>query len=481
MSARPIIAWMLIAIGGACNESSPLGEGRGLQIRVDALTLAEGRLDSLSLPLAAGAAAGPVEFIGRSWAKVDASISSGYLRVQGRAGWAGETEIIVRVTESDGRHSMTIAVPVRVNAGPYQVSRNPYAGVDWSSTKRWKVQLHDHLGTQPEAYRAYDAAGYHAVPVMDYSGVRSLPYTWRQRRWPAEAWLPSSLLRNFSSIRVLFPSAEEVGYRHLTSPFLETFIEKSESGLQDKSASWRYSSTQGAIDLIGRSGGAAFLAHPWSDFAAYSRLRRYAGVEIFSAFESYRREENRDRFFTMRDRQREMLRVWDDALMRDSRVVGIAVNDHFGPGNSDPTLSPRVRDSGKVFVLADTLTMESLRASLLGGRVLAVRDLGAVKERFPVVDSLWVDATGINLRASGIINWVVNGRTRGVGARMEFSSLPAGARYVRAEVYGLDGSAVYFQAIALELVGDVNGDGQVDERDDEVEATAPSRRANRRP
>ena len=124
-----------------------------------------------------------------------------------------------------------------------------------------------------------------------------------------------------------------------------------------------------------------------------------------------------------------------------------------------------MRDSGKVLILANTLTMGSLRDALRAGRVFAIRDLGKVKGQYPVVDSVWADSTGLNVGSVGIINWVVNGRTIKVGSRLEFATLPAGARYARAEIYGLDGSAVYTQAIAVALVGDLNGDRRVDMRD----------------
>lgn len=77
-----------------------------------------------------------------------------------------------------------------------EVTRNPYERVDWMRDLWLKTALHDHVQTKPEALEAMDRAGYHAVPLMHYSGVhaKSRRSTRFARRCPGAPFPPSRTL-----------------------------------------------------------------------------------------------------------------------------------------------------------------------------------------------------------------------------------------------------------------------------------------------
>jgi hypothetical protein len=333
-----------------------------------------------------------------------------------------------------------------------QVARNPYAGVNWSHDLRLKTALHDHVEDRPAYLKRMDAAGYHAVPIMHYSGVTSLPYTWSERHWPAERVLPPELFAELNNIRLFFPSAEEVGYHHMTSPLLTTYIAKWEPEHYVRREAWHYGSTQEAIDLIQGLGGLAFIAHPWEQPRHYDRLRRFTGMEIYNAYCRHKFQTGEHEA----DRNPRLLSNWDRALLARPSVVGIAVNDWYGPWKDRELIgaSEDVYDSGKVIVLAREATLEAFRTALAGGAVLAVKDLGKVKDRFAEVRAITVDTTAIRIElepgAEVEIHWIADGeRLEHGAAELPLSLLASGARYVRAEIVDSDGSTTYTQAFAL--------------------------------
>lgn len=350
-----------------------------------------------------------------------------------------------------GRWLLAAAMAVAGCDGPavaapvsYQVSADPYAGVNWAATRWFKAQLHDHAGTDTARIRAYDRAGYDAFTLMTYSGVDSLSYAWRERRWPVEAWLSPAFRASLGHIAVWFPDGEEVGYDHMTSAFAVTFFRKSTSP-----ADLGYRTTQELIDQIGASGGLAILAHPWTSVRRIQNWTGLFGLEIYNAFAEYRRVVAKDSAFVSVDRNAELVANWDSLLTTTPTLRAIAVNDHYGPDNKDAALPSSIRDSGKVLIVAEAVTLEALKAAVARGTFFAVRDLGAEKDRFPRIDSLAVGAGSISLfGATGAVRWIGNGQVVGTGAVLALGELPSGLRYVRAEV--ADGpSVLYTQAFAL--------------------------------
>lgn len=406
---------------------------------------------------------------GYGTAEVD---GSGLIRFFPARGFSGSDTFRVLVAPEDPTGAPATVVVRALVGRPgrpvgVRVYSSPYAGVNWPTDHRLKVQLHDHLGTSVTRLRAYDLAGYDVVSAMDYSGVRALPYAQRSVPWPVQDFLPASLLTTLVNIKFFIPNAEQVGYAHLVSPFLSTYIERWQDTATPTppKAPWHYTSSQSAITLVNRFGGMAFLAHPWYGPSRGVPLEDYAGMEIYSAFARYRAEEGVDPFFTRTDRNAVMLAAWDARLLKDQRTLGIAVNDHFGPDNTSARLTPRTRDSGKIVVLAPTVTPVALQASLSRGAMFAIQDIGLVKDRVPVIDSIVLGSASLTIVTNGEVTWTANGRQVETGETLDFRELPPTAVYVRATVSNEEGSRVYTQAFPVRLVGDADGDRDVDAQD----------------
>lgn len=364
-----------------------------------------------------------------------------------------------------------------LRANGVKVIRNPYAHVDWSSDRALKAQLHEHVGDGPAPLQRMDDAGYDIVPLMQYSGVTSRRIAWHERHWPPERFLPEGFQSKLKHIKLFYPSAEEVGFMHLLSPFLTTYIAKWDPKSHERRESWHYSSTQQAIDLIRSHGGLPFIAHPWKEPKHYAHLHGFSGMELYNAY-------CRNAFQigkTRRDENEKLVRSWDSVLLRDPSIVGIAVNDWFGPGTfgfpgADPRVTADTRDSGKVIVLMKQISLEAFRAALSSGAVLAVKDLGKVKDHFPRVRAINVNEQAIRIEATdpaAEVHWFVDGKALPQhGVELSLSTLTSGSRYARAEIVGRDGSTVYTQAFAL-------GPTKTDTRDRRSSAEAITRAYSR--
>lgn len=344
---------------------------------------------------------------------------------------------------------------------PLRVYEHPYSEVDWASDLRLKAQHHDHVAWRATTrLAAYDNAGYDVVSLMDYSGKQGAAWALAERPWPPEDWVPQSTLTQLARIRFLIPNAEEVGInRHATSPFLTTYIEGAGEGVQKES--WQYDSLAEEFALIRAYGGFPCIAHPWD--GEYHDVSGTFCAEIYTAYAEAQRLLGRDGY-VLQDRNVSLLENWDRALQRNQRIFGIAVNDHYGPYVTDEALVS-VRDSGKIIVLTKAATFEAYRSSFEKGALLAVRDRGAIKDRYPLVSSIVVDESSVTIEAEGVVRWITNGRIVGTGSRFAYSMLPPNVRYLRAEIEGESGSTVYTQAFAIRQIGDVDGDHDVDETD----------------
>jgi hypothetical protein len=350
---------------------------------------------------------------------------------------------------------------------------NPYSDVDWKADVALKTQLHDHVGSLTNGLRAYDKAGYDVMSLMQYSGVASLPYAWHERHWPLEAWVDSALRKSLVNIKLFIPNGEEVGYFHVTSPFLTTYIAKFEPAYYPGRESWHYggpdfewiAGTQDEVSTVARFGGFPILAHPYADWSNYRDLQGYGALEVYSAYATYKQFEGIDPFFST-DRNAVMVANWDSALTSNDRVIGVAVNDHFGPDNT--TAPARIRDSGKVIVVAHRLEYAAFRDAFLRGALFAVKDIGEIKDQFPIISSIRVSDDEIAIDTMDSVTWISGGVKVGAGSKIAIRSLPFEARYVRAEVTNADGSTTYTQAFTIRRVGDTNGDGSVDGKDKSV-------------
>jgi hypothetical protein len=349
-----------------------------------------------------------------------------------------------------------------------RVYHSPYSTVTWATTLRLKAQHHDHVAARLASVRAYDASGYQALSLMDYSGAPLLPYALHKRLWPPEDFgITSDVQIALHSLRLFIPNAEEVGESayHFTSPFLVSYIQKYEVAVTATAQQENeYSGPQQAIDIIARKGGFPILAHPWNDPRTYSALVGYRGVEIYSAYASVMTRRGYG-MFRGSDKNGVMQKFWDKLLAKDQSILGIAVNDHFGPDADPSTVDRDLQDSGKIIVFAPASDLASYRQAFQSGALVAVQDFGAVKDQYPTLRRLEVSDGGILLETDGRVRWVSMGLPIGDGPWLDSHTLPRGSTYVRAEISNTEGSTLFTQAFAIRPVGDTNGDGVVDALD----------------
>jgi hypothetical protein len=356
---------------------------------------------------------------------------------------------------------------------PVRVYTNPYEDVDWSTDRRLLSQHHDHVARRLDWILAYDAAGYDVLSLMDYSGSAQLSYALRERPWPASGWVPQSMTRLFKNIELFLPNAEEVGIagapmKHATSPFMMSYVEGADAPAPGVQAlpllPNQYRSVEELFTLVRSLGGFPCLAHPWNfDFRNLNLGDSYC-VEIYNAQADQLRERGVLSYYTVVDRNQAVVRAWDDVLLKNQAVFAIAVNDHVGPG-AFVTVSDKVRDSGKIVVLAKAATLPAYEQAFRAGSFFAVRDYGEIKGRFPTVHSITVTETFIYIETTAAVTWIADGQVVGKEPLLLYADLPSDAHYLRAEVAGPDGSTVYTQAFGVRPVGDVNGDANVDEND----------------
>lgn len=344
---------------------------------------------------------------------------------------------------------------------------SPYADVAWSLALRLKAQHHDHVGFSEAKIRAYDAAGYNVVALLDYSGNPLMPQALRRRLWPPKDVLRDSFVASLGNIRLFVPGAEEVGDEilHVTSPFLTQYIQRWDPASGPKQTD-EYETTTEMRELITAKGGDAVLAHPWHEHIEPAWAAKFKAMEMYNAFAAvfYRKPVTE---FMKTDRNAVMLAAWDKALALNSGLIGIAVNDHFGPLPDFP-IDDDLRDSGKIIVLADDQSIEAYRRAFERGAVFAIKDVGTVKDRYPTISRIATSSSEVSIDTNGQVRWIAMGQLVGTGPRMLVSDLAPGTTYLRAEVANADGSVVYTQAFAIRQVGDADGDGDVDDADRQV-------------
>jgi hypothetical protein len=352
------------------------------------------------------------------------------------------------------------------------IYRNPYSTVDWASYVPAKAQHHDHIGTNTGQIKAYDNAGYRVVSLMNYSGVASLSYSLKERPWPPSAALTTDFISSLKNISLFVSNAEEIGVEHITSSFMTSYIALWEPSYYPTRLAWHYSSIQEAIDLVRNNGGVPIIAHPW-EWNRYSDLQRYAGIEIYTAYAMWKYRTGE--FKT--DLNQDLVKNWDIALRSNPRLLGIAVNDHFGPGQ--PDIDTDVRDSGKILVwLKPGFSPSEYEAAFRAGQFVAVKDLGRTKDLHPSIASITVTDSLLEVRTTGAVSsirWIANGIEIGHDPALIMTTVPASAAYVRAEIANAEGSVIYTQAFTVSRMGDTNNDGAVNLQDAAVCAAVQAR------
>lgn len=355
--------------------------------------------------------------------------------------------------------------------GPLRVFHSPYSDVQWDTDLRLLAQHHDHIAANLSRLTAYDAAGYNVVPLMDYSGVPSLSFTLKKRLWPVESYVTADSIAKFRNIRVLLPSAEEVGIstRHVTSPFLTDYIEYGIGGVNAAPVP-QYSSLTELAYVIRVHGGLPIVAHPWySSVELLGAGSDIFGMEIYSAYIAAKTLAG-EPDFVAEDLNKKLLANWDTVLSTGRLWVGIAVNDHFGPYALLGSTDPGVRDSGKILVLSRAASLEGYRDAFERGAFFAIRDNGITKGSYPKINRISVQADSVTVDAENAVavRWISMGQLVGSSAQLPYSALPGGAVYVRAEVLGEGQTVVFTQPFVLRHIDDTNGDGYIDASDDEA-------------
>lgn len=356
-------------------------------------------------------------------------------------------------------------------AAALRVYRSPYADVAWQLVLRLKAQHHDHVGFSETKIRAYDVAGYNVLVLLDYSGNPLMPQALRRRLWPSQSVLSDAFVSTLANVRLFVPGAEEVGDEilHVTSPFLSKYIQRWDPA-QGPRKSDEYETTTELRELIAENGGVPILAHPWHEHIEPAWAAKFKGMEMYSAFGAvfYRKPVTE---FMKTDRNAVMLAAWDKVLALNSAVVGIAVNDHFGPLPDFP-IDDDLRDSGKIIVLAEDYSLEAYRRAFERGAVLAIKDVGTTKDRYPSVARIASTGSEVSIDTDGTIRWIAMGNVVGAGPKFQISALAPGTTYLRAEIRNSDGSVVFTQAFAIRQAEDSDGDGDVDDTDKQICAAA---------
>jgi len=376
------------------------------------------------------------------------------------------------------------SVPEISHAPPnVRVYSNPYESVDWSTDRRLLSQHHDHVAQRLDWILAYEAAGYDVLSLMDYSGSPLLPYALKERPWPASGWVPQSLTPFFKNIELFLPNGEEVGIagepvKHATSPFMTSYVEgaaKPSPGFPELPLlPNQYRSVEELFTLVRSLGGFPCLAHPFNfDFRNLQLGDSYC-IEIYNAGTDLLKERGLIPYYSLVDRNQTIITAWDDVLRKNQSVWAIAVNDHVGPG-AFGIVSNKVRDSGKIVVLAKAATLPAYEKAFRAGSFFAVRDYGEIKGRFPTVHSITAAETFIYIETTSTVTWIADGQIIGNEPLLLYANVPFYARYVRAEVSNADGSVVYTQAFAVRPVGDVDGDYNIDANDEVACQTAAAR------
>jgi hypothetical protein len=334
------------------------------------------------------------------------------------------------------------------------VQHNPYAGVDFATSARLLAQHHDHAGVSQSKLQAYDRAGYNVVGLQDYSGNRRASYAWTERRWPPEKWLPPHFMSTLKNLELFLPNAEEVGIPelHVTSTFVQRYIEAAPNA-ESAPQTGQYQTGTQLIDLVVRSGGVPCIAHPFETLVDTDYWSRVPCIEIYTAFAEAMKEQGVS-YFNTQDRNRTMISNWDRLLRQNPRVLGIAVNDHFGP-DTPPfvRVSAASRDSGKVLVFAPEVTLDAYQESFVRGAFFAVVDRGATKGQFPYVRSVIAFDDSLFVETDDEVTWIADFGVVGREKALLLSELRSDTTYARAEITNAEGSVVYTQAFAIGIGG----------------------------
>ncbi len=328
---------------------------------------------------------------------------------------------------------------------PRQI-HNPYQSVDWAKYGQYKANLHTHTmvsdgwmnpQTVVEKYRE---RGYRILAITDH---RTVTYPWQQfsrfkisttndRRMKQGTRKPQEdqpIAPGDAEFKDLNPS--ETGMVAIQAG--ELWFKKHE--LNCFFTDYSGPDTEGFFDILSAKGGIAFLNHPgryklpteWY-VDIFQQYRHLAGFEVFNCGNRYPNDR----------------RLWDSIL-----AAMISVRPVWGFSNDD---MHSLRDLGRnwnVFLLPEA-NQENVRHAMENGIFYILHaPKGHKGVPAPRIRSIRVDEKKgiIQIKASGQVSiaWISNGEIVHRGKKFPINKLPAGGKYVRAELHGAGDSIVCTQ------------------------------------
>jgi hypothetical protein len=347
-----------------------------------------------------------------------------------------------------------------VPPAPYKII-NPYRNVDFSNFGKYKTNLHSHTtlsdgsDTPKEQIAKHLSLNYDILALTDHDGNRNAPtYPWSRYILESPIAFQGEFceLYQISGKKILSVMGSELGQTGFLEDHHRTAVmcsiwdkpnEYKEWGLnKDFRTRFEY-----ADKKIMEKGGVWFFAHPSLHYNFYSydwyldfikESKSFAGLEIFTYYKY------------------NAIELWDfllKNLMPLQNITGHAsTDDHgtqWGPDN-------RIGVCYDILLMKD-LSPQSFKNALINGESYFIYDQkGNDPNRnsdsaIPVINNIRVDEMQgtITIEASNYseIRWIYNGKTVGSGSTFSLGVL--NFNYIRAEIIGLDGCAVYTQAFGL--------------------------------
>ena len=389
-----------------------------------------------------------------------------------------------------------LVLPLAAHAADYGVSNNPYATVNWATTIHCQAQHHDHAYNSSRITDLSNA-GYCAATAMHYQGgfTPTAYATWvsqgspnpemgvaigwaEPKRWPpTDHGFPALPL---NSLRLYLPGAEERGAfasgtnsEHFFSLGLTTYMEtvgcdacgNSGGAVRNHNplglaAGERWATNQEFIDKATTLGSMVTLNHPAGSPSSKDSLDPFPrAVEIYNNYHAMNDEGVGGTCGTSYIAGFQAL--WDHVLeAKSARIWGVAVNDWVSAWTALgtpsvacwPTVTTQNRDRGKLDVLVSTYDLSSYLDAFDRGAFFAVVEDNAVKSAYPEVTEIRVYTSQILIATSAgteTITWIGNGSVQGTGATISLRGLPAGLKYLRAEIDDGAGRVVYTQPFEL--------------------------------
>ena len=317
-------------------------------------------------------------------------------------------------------------------------------------------------------------------------GLFDPPATATGRPWPAEdngATNPASL----TSIDFYIPGMEDLGLTeangstaHGHSTFMTEYIEAagcSSCGLDGAPVrpaatvppENQYTDNRSLINLINAKGGFAIFNHPsLGTIGTDEPPIGWMGIEIVNTFMALRDDVS---LSGISNRLSNARGYWDAALeSRSARIWAVAVNDNYGPYKDlcgaagqpactstqvpNPLLASDL-DQGKIEVLLTSKDLTTFEAAFRQGAFFAVHENenAVTKGAYPQVTNITVTTSDITITTTAgteTITWIGNGSTiSGANATINLRTLPAGTKYVRAEINDGAGRTLYTQPFEL--------------------------------